>query len=240
MNVYKFWILSTYTGAGGPILQRYLIYNKNSAANNSNDFKNVLFFNNYHWITICWSNNIIWNGQSDPGRCPALTQLISQLNLTHWGLVTPFGDRDLGQNWLSLWLLAWWHQTITWTNVDWSSLKSSDIHIRAISQEMPEPSITKISLKIIYLKFYSNLPGANELKTTKSVERGMLHNAASHDPSQYWLIVNWTLRNIIQWNLNQNITIFKKIFKEISLKMLTANWLSFCLGPNMLTSISLT
>ena len=39
-------------------------------------------------------------------------------------------------------------QAITWTNVDWSSVKSSDIHIRAISQEMPQPSITKICLKI--------------------------------------------------------------------------------------------
>ena len=39
-------------------------------------------------------------------------------------------------------------QAITWTNADWSSVKSSDIHIRAISQEMAQPSITKIYLKI--------------------------------------------------------------------------------------------
>ena len=38
------------------------------------------------------------------------------------------------------------NQAITWTNVDWSSAKSSDIHIRAISQEMPQPSITKKSV----------------------------------------------------------------------------------------------
>ena len=42
-------------------------------------------------------------------------------------------------------------------------LKSSDIHSRAISQEMPQPSITKIRLKITYLKFHSNFSGANEL-----------------------------------------------------------------------------
>ena len=59
-------------------------------------------------------------------------------------------------------MVAWGHQAITWTNVDWSSVKSSDIHIRAISQEMPQPSITKICFKIIYLEFHSNLPGANE------------------------------------------------------------------------------
>ena len=34
-------------------------------------------------------------------------------------------------------------QAITWNNVDWSSVKSNDIHISAISQEMPQPSITK-------------------------------------------------------------------------------------------------
>ena len=37
--------------------------------------------------------------------------------------------------------------------------------IRAISQEMPQPSITKVCLKInvAYLKYHSNFPGANEL-----------------------------------------------------------------------------
>ena len=63
----------------------------------------------------------------------------------------PYGDRDLGQHWLNI---AWRHQAITWTNADWSSVKSNDIHIRAISQEMPQPSITKIYLKITCLKFH--------------------------------------------------------------------------------------
>ena len=42
-------------------------------------------------------------------------------------------------------------------------MKSSDIQIRTISQEIPQPSITKICLKITCLKFNSNFPGANEL-----------------------------------------------------------------------------
>ena len=41
-------------------------------------------------------------------------------------------------------------------------MKSSDIHIRAVSQEMSQPSITKIRFKITCLKFHSNFPGANE------------------------------------------------------------------------------
>ena len=38
-------------------------------------------------------------------------------------------------------------------------MRSSDIHLRAISQEIPEPSIIKLSLKIEYLKFHPNLSG---------------------------------------------------------------------------------
>ena len=84
--------------------------------------------------------------------------------LTHFGLVTPYGDRDLGHHWLRKWLVAWRHQAITWTIVDLWSLRSSDVHLRAISLEISKPSVTKISLKIIFLRFYWNLPGANELK----------------------------------------------------------------------------
>ena len=60
---------------------------------------------------------------------------------THSGLVTTYGDGDLGQHWLSYWLVARRHQAITRNNVNWSSVKSRDMHIRAISQEMPQPSI---------------------------------------------------------------------------------------------------
>ena len=64
----------------------------------------------------------------------------------------------------------WQDQAITWTNIDWSLVKSSDSHIRAISKEMPQPSITKIGLKITYIKFHSNFPGANELKSESHSE----------------------------------------------------------------------
>ena len=59
---------------------------------------------------------------------------------------------------------AWRHQAITWTNVDLSSVGSSDIHLRASSQEIPQPSMTEIIWKIKYLKFHLNFPGANELR----------------------------------------------------------------------------
>ena len=50
-------------------------------------------------------------------------------------------------------IVTWRPQAITWTNVDWSSVKSSDIHIRKFSQEISQQAITKIRLKITYLKF---------------------------------------------------------------------------------------
>ena len=50
------------------------------------------------------------------------------------------------------------HKAIAWANVD-ISVRSIDIHLRAISQNIPQPSINNISIKITYLKFHSNLPG---------------------------------------------------------------------------------
>ena len=58
---------------------------------------------------------------------------------------------------------GWQHQAIIWTNVDLKILRSSGIDLRAISWEMPQPSITEISLGIAKLKFESNFPGANQL-----------------------------------------------------------------------------
>ena len=56
--------------------------------------------------------------------------------------MTPYGDRDLGQ------------QAITWTNANWSSVKSTDIHLIAGSQEMPQQSITKFRFRITCIKFH--------------------------------------------------------------------------------------
>ena len=50
------------------------------------------------------------------------------------------------------------NEAITWTNVDWSSVKSSGIHVGAISLDKPQPPNTEIRLKITYLKFHLNFP----------------------------------------------------------------------------------
>ena len=76
------------------------------------------------------------------------------MHVTHFGLVTLYGDIELGQHWLRLWLVAWWHQAITWTNADLSSMISDENHFWAILHEIPWPSITGISSKITYRKIH--------------------------------------------------------------------------------------
>ena len=73
------------------------------------------------------------------------SSLSKEGNITHYGLVVPYGDNDLVQHWL--WQLPWRHQTIDWTNVD-LSVRSSVNHLRASPQEISWPSITKNYLTI--------------------------------------------------------------------------------------------
>ena len=106
-----------------------------------------------------------------PSATTMLTQLWLYCHVSHITAINSFWPSDTkwqhrsGSPLARVMACCLMHQAITWTNVDWSSVKSSDIHIRAISQEMPQPSVTKILLKITYLKVYQNLPLANELKT---------------------------------------------------------------------------
>ena len=114
------------------------------------------------------------------------------VRLTYWYFHTDLVEAiiqtsDVGVYITSLqWVNSLWHSDAIWRQRSGSTLtqvmaccltapshylnqcwlivmKSNDIHIKAISQEMLEPSITKICLKIKYLKFYENFPGANEL-----------------------------------------------------------------------------
>ena len=55
--------------------------------------------------------------------------------------------------------IAWRHQAITFLTV-----RSNDIHLRSISQEILQPTITNISFKIAHLNIQFNLTGANELE----------------------------------------------------------------------------
>ena len=61
--------------------------------------------------------------------------------------------------------LAWWHQAITWTDVDFSIVRFRDIHIRAISQWGPKPHFCIMNLNIllrILKKYTATSPRPNE------------------------------------------------------------------------------
>ena len=49
---------------------------------------------------------------------------------------------------------AWRHQVITWANIDSPSVRSWSINLITISQEIPQSSITKMSLKITYVNYF--------------------------------------------------------------------------------------
>ena len=57
--------------------------------------------------------------------------------------------------------------------------------------------------------------------------------APSHYLNRCWNIVNWTLRNKLQWNFSQNSYIF---IQEMHLKTSSAKWRTFCLSLNVLNN----
>ena len=90
-------------------------------------------------------------------------------------------------------------------NVDLSSVRSSYIHLMAISQEIHQSSVIKINMKITHLKCHYNLPGANELTG----------NVVSHHCSYmreiHWLMANYPLKELIM-----RIFMFHLLLPDIS------------------------
>ena len=143
------------------------------------------------------------------------------------------------------WLAAWRHQAITWTNVDISSVMPTDIHLKVvIAPEIPQPPITKINFKITYLKFHLNLQEANELthwdRVTHIYVSKLTIIGSDHglSPGRRQAII-WTNAGIL---LNRTLrTNFSEILSEIhtfSVKMSSAKWRQFCLGPQCVTHMS--
>ena len=113
----------------------------------------LYFMHNQLKMWCVFHNFEVWLCNSEYALC------MCEIHLTHCGLVMPNGNIDLGQHWFRYRLVAWWHQVITSANFDSLSVCSGDIHLREISEEISQPSITKFRLKITYLKCHSTLPG---------------------------------------------------------------------------------
>ena len=84
-------------------------------------------------------------------------KLRAVISLSHCGLVTPYGDMELGRHWLRQWLVAWRHQAITWTNVDSSLVRSHGILLRALLFDDVKIPVNKTRLKIAVLKWHPGL-----------------------------------------------------------------------------------
>ena len=80
------------------------------------------------WTSIPWklalTGTLNWQLISHTGSRLGPMK-IAPTKLTHCGLAMQYGDIDLGQYSFRYWLFAWWHQAVTWTNVDLSSVMPS-------------------------------------------------------------------------------------------------------------------
>ena len=81
-------------------------------------------------------------------------------------------------------------------------MRSSDKHLKAIYQEIPQPWITGIILKITYLNFHSYLSGANELTSADlfwkykdilvvEIYHYNRQGPVYHTKSTPWLLMSW-------------------------------------------------
>ena len=78
-----------------------------------------------------------------------------------------------------------WLGAITWTNVDFSSVRFCGIHLRAISHWVTKPLCCILSLKIILLKLL-HLPGDNELTQWGILCHFQEHHLLSGGSRQQW------------------------------------------------------
>ena len=125
----------------------------------------------------------------------------------------------------------------------------------AFSQEMPQSSITKICLKITYLEFHSNFPGASELMismygiklpactTASRTTVATIAKNSSANLKFVWLIPNWCywvltmLHNQDYQNPNIKSHSFKfLLWKPVSVSCKVVQWMytgnssALCLG----------
>ena len=114
-------------------------------------------------------------------------------------------------------------------NQCWQIIREiSDIHIRAISQEMPQPVITKIRLKITYLKFHSHFPGANELIQVIACRLICLRNVTITNTDILWNRP-FGKKNTVKFEFERKFS-FKNMYLKISSTICRPFWF----GLNML------
>ena len=127
-----------------------------------------MYWDQCHWIECIWMKHTLHTFNCAWVVHPSNWLGCSQCNLIYVHIkVTGWSIGNLKIKFQRKKVLAseWQHQAMTWTNVDLSSVMSSEIHLQTISQEIPQSSIITISLNITYIIFHCNFPVANELNT---------------------------------------------------------------------------
>ena len=106
--------------------------------------------------------------------------------LIHCGLVAPYDNIDLGQHGFRSWLDAWWHQSITWTNVDLSSLRSCgfftwlEFHQQCLWYEFKNYTF--------YSRFHPPFPGANELMWDVGISSALAYYSLAQSHQNYFSV----------------------------------------------------
>ena len=107
----------------------------------------LLFYGNEKVVTqsVCWKPNVVMMPIFGFQIILSLGALKIINSLCPSNAIWRHRSGSLAQ---VIWFVAWRHQAITWTNVDLSSVRIGDIYLKAISQGMSWPLITKISFNI--------------------------------------------------------------------------------------------
>ena len=100
-----------------------------------------IFEKNNAMLVLCFSR-LHWRNQN--------WYLI--LLFTPYGIVTPYGIMDYCQSGFKQWPVAWHHQAIIWSNVDFSSVGSCNVHMKVIELECS----WKESLQHIWKWYYNS------------------------------------------------------------------------------------
>ena len=105
--------------------------------------------------------------------------------VTHCGLVMPYGDIDLGQHWHRLRFVAWWHQAITWINVNSLGPGRFEWNFRWVILKQILLIDSCGYLLSNYSKINVTIVPTNE-KSTLAQVMAWCHQTASHCLSQCW------------------------------------------------------
>ena len=116
---------------GWVMLYKFLEYN----------FNNFKF---HHWEITEKANTVYFCSKY---IIQPIELILPLLELTCCGQVMLYGIGDLGQHWFRKWLVSRRHHTITWTNGDLSSVRSSEITWRQFHMKYLSHQSLKVAWK---------------------------------------------------------------------------------------------